>query len=364
MASFRRRGKTWQYRIRHNGEEISKSGFRTKAEAKVAADKIEHELNIGINVNKGEQLFTDYFKQWFNTYKKEKYSDDNDQSYKHAMELAGEYFEGLKLKEIDHEAYQSFLNEYSKGRAKATVKKANDKVGAPLRHAFNHGHIPNNPTYKVKITGSEAQSESEKYLNKHEAEKLLKELLNGIRLDYTTRYMLILQLATGARIGEIMALQFKDMNFLNNRIDITKTWDYKYTNDFKPTKNKESRNISVDSKTMQIIKELFDYQTSKKIQDNKQRLFAIKGKVPDVNAVNKALKRACKRAGIQEVTSHALRHTHASLLILNGVSMAYVSQRLGHQTISITEQVYSHVLEELEIQNEKESADMFFNIYN
>ena len=290
--------------------------------------------------------------------------DDNDRSYKHAMALADRYFGELKLKEIDHETYQNFLNDYSKGRARATVKKANDKIGAPLRHAFNHGHIPNNPTYKVKIDGDNAQKEAEKYLNKHEAEAVLKELLNGIRVDYTTRYMLILQLATGARIGEIMGLQFKDINFLNNRIDINKSWDYKYTNDFKPTKNRESRNISVDKNTMEIIKRLYDHQLSKKIQDNKQRLFAVNGKIPDINAVNKALKRACKRAGVQEVTSHALRHTHASLLILNGVSMTYISQRLGHQTISITEEVYSHVLDELAVKNEKESADMFFNIYN
>lgn len=290
--------------------------------------------------------------------------DDNDRSYKHAMALADRYFGELKLKEIDHETYQNFLNDYSKGRARATVKKANDKIGAPLRHAFNHGHIPNNPTYKVKIDGDNAQKEAEKYLNKHEAEAVLKELLNGIRVDYTTRYMLILQLATGARIGEIMGLQFKDINFLNNRIDINKSWDYKYTNDFKPTKNRESRNISVDKNTMEIIKRLYDHQLSKKIQDNKQRLFAVNGKIPDINAVNKALRRACKRAGVQEVTSHALRHTHASLLILNGVSMTYISQRLGHQTISITEEVYSHVLDELAVKNEKESADMFFNIYN
>ena len=290
--------------------------------------------------------------------------DDNDRSYKHAMALADRYFGELKLKEIDHETYQNFLNDYSKGRARATVKKANDKIGAPLRHAFNHGHIPNNPTYKVKIDGDKAQKEAQNYLNKHEAEAVLKELLNGIRVDYTTRYMLILQLATGARIGEIMGLQFKDINFLNNRIDINKSWDYKYTNDFKPTKNRESRNISVDKNTMEIIKRLYDHQLSKKIQDNKQRLFAVNGKIPDINAVNKALRRACKRAGVQEVTSHALRHTHASLLILNGVSMTYISQRLGHQTISITEEVYSHVLDELAVKNEKESADMFFNIYN
>lgn len=364
MASFRQRGKTWQYRIKHNGEEISKGGFRTKGEAQSAATIVEYELDIGVDVNKGNQLFTQYFKQWFNTYKKDKHSVDNDHTYQHAMELAEQYFGGIKLKDIDHEKYQSFLNDYADGRAKATVKKVNNKVGAPLRHAFNHGHITQNPTYKITISGDEAKGEAEKFLHKREAEALLEELLNGIRLDYTTRYMLVLQLATGARIGEIMALQFKDINFLKKRIDITKTWDYKYTHDFKPTKNKESRNISVDTKTLDILKEFYDYQLSNKIVDGKQRLFAKRGKIPDVNAVNKALKRACKRADVQEVTSHALRHTHASLLILNGMSMAYISKRLGHQSISITEEVYSHVLEELEVKNEKESADMFYNIYN
>lgn len=364
MASFRKRGKTWQYRIKHNGDEISKGGFRTKAEAQAAATKVEYELGIGIDVNKGEQLFTQYFNQWFKTYKKDKHSVDNDRTYQHAMELAEQYFGGLKLKNIDHERYQSFLNDYAKGRSKSTVRKVNNKVGAPLRHAFNHGHITQNPTYKVTISGNEAREDWEKFLHKHEAEAVLEELLKGIRLDYTTRYMLILQLATGARIGEIMALQFQDINFLKKRIDITKTWDYKYSHDFKPTKNKESRNISVDTQTMDILKKFYDYQLSKKVADNKQRLFAIHGKIPDVNAVNKALKRACNRAGVQEVTSHALRHTHASLLILNGMSMAYISKRLGHQSISITEEVYSHVLEELEVKNEKESADMFYNIYN
>jgi len=364
MASFRKRGNSWQYRIKHNGEEISKSGFRTKAEAKVAANKVEHELNIGVNITASDQLFTDYFKQWFDTYKKGQFSEDNDRTYQHAMALAEEYFADKRLKDIDHKAYQSFLNDYAKERAKSTVDKVNDKVGAPLRHAFNHGHIQHNPTYKVNIGGDEAADESDKYLNKHEAEKVLGELLNNIRVDYLTRYMLILQLATGARIGEIMALQFGDLNFLNNRIDISKTWDYKYTQDFKPTKNREVRNISVDAQTMKIIKAVYDDQRAKKVQDRKQRLFAKDGKVPGVNAVNKALKRACKRAGVKEVTSHALRHTHASLLILNGVSMAYISKRLGHQSITITEGVYSHVVEELEVKNEKESADMFYDIYN
>ncbi|MGO4942901.1 tyrosine-type recombinase/integrase [Ruoffia tabacinasalis] len=62
--------------------------------------------------------------------------------------------------------------------------------------------------------------------------------------------------------------------------------------------------------------------------------------------------------------SHALRHTHASILLLKGVSLAYISKRLGHKDITMTANTYSHVLKELEAQSEKESADMFYGMYS
>lgn len=369
MASFRKRGNSWQYRVTYidnsgKRKEISKSGFSTKAEARVAADKVEHELNIGMSVEKGEMLFLDYYKDWINNYKLGAYSPDNDRSYRQFYALAEEYFQGVKLKEVTHEMYQRFLNDYSIGRAKETVRKAHNKIGASLRHAFNHAHISSNPTYRIVLRGAEGASDESKYLNEQEAKDLLTALLDGIQMNYITRYILILQLATGARVSEIMALQFKDFNFLNNRIDINKSWDYKYTNDFIPTKNKETRNISVDKKTMEIIKGFYNHQINQKIVDSKSRVFANKGKVPSVTAINKALKSACRRAGTQRVTSHALRHTHASLLILNDVSIAYISKRLGHHSIDITTKVYSHVLDELEAKSEKESADFMLKFYD
>lgn len=175
--------------------------------------------------------------------------------------------------------------------------------------------------------------------------------------------MLTLQLATGIRIGEVMALQFKDFNFLRNTLNIEKAWDYHDTNDFKPTKNRDTRVISVDKATMAILKQLYDFQLSQKVIDSKQRIFAVNGKIPDVNSVNKALKRSCKRADVQTVTSHAMRHTHASILLLNDVSLAYISRRLGHKDITMTANTYSHVLKELEARSEKESAHVFSNMY-
>lgn len=364
MASFRKRGKTWQYRIKHNGEEISKSGFRTKTEAKVAADKVEYELNIGVQVSKGDQLFIDYYKQWIKTYKLGFYSKETDNFYLNALKLIEEHFPHHKLKDITSDEYQAFLNNYSKGRARETVRKTHTKIGASIRDAVADGYIAHNPTHRITIRGEEGAKDTEKYLDEEEAMLLLDALLDRIVLNYTTRYMLILQLATGMRIGEVMALQFKDFNFLKNYVNVDKSWDYKETLDFQPTKNRETRVISLDTKTTKIMKDFYDYQLSHKIIDSKQRMFAVHGKIPDVNAVNKTLKRACKRAGIREVTSHALRHTHASILLLKGVSLAYISKRLGHKDITMTANTYSHVLKELEAQSEKESADMFYDMYS
>lgn len=368
MASFRQRGKKWEYRISYykNGkrEPISKGGFNTKAEARAAANKVEHQLNMGVDVKKGDQLFIDYYKNWIKTYKLGAFSHETDKTYNHAMKLVEKYFPELKLKEITRDRYQQFLNEYSEGRSRETVRKAHTKVGACLRDAFNTGDIPNNPAYKPTFRGVDGVKESTKYLHAEEAKDVMQELLRDLKVSYTSRYMLLLQFATGMRISEVMAIQFEDLNFLNNTVHINKSWDYKFDLDFKPTKNREERKITVDSDTMKYMKQLYDYQLSKKIIDGKRRLFAVNGKIPSTNAINKTLKRACIRANVEVVTSHALRHTHASLLLLNDVSVAYISKRLGHRNISITTDVYSHVLDELEIRSEQTSADILNQFYN
>lgn len=368
MATFRKRGNKWEYRIRKmvdgKQKEVSKSGFRTKSEAKVEADRIEHELNVGVDHFKGDALFSDYYRNWIKAYKIGVHSDETDRFYRHAVTLVDQYFKGIEMKDITREMYQNFLNDYSVGRAKETVRKAHTKIGAALRDAHQNGYLHRNPAVRPIIKGADGQEDSMKYLHANEARALIKELLNGIKPYYTTRYMLLLQLATGMRISEVMALQFKDFDFLNNRVNINKSWDYKFHRDFKPTKNKQTRNISVDSNTMKIIKEFYDYRLSKKVINSKQLLFiAYTNKVPSPPSINKALKRACERANIQVITSHALRHTHASMLISEGADINYVAKRLGHRDSTITARVYVHVLNELQVKNEEKIDDIFSTLF-
>lgn len=368
MISLRKRGETWQWRFTYYDKdgkrrEKSKSGYRTKTEARIAGNQVWNEYHAGINIEKGDMLFADYYKEWIETYKIGAFSLDTDRFYNDAVKIVEQYFDNIKLKEISRESYQRFLNDYSIGRAKETVRKAHTKIGAPLRDAFHNGHIPLNPAYRPTIRGNEGVKESDKFLHESEAKEVVHSLLEGLQFNYVSRYMLILQFATGMRISEVMAITIKDLDFLHNRITINKTWDYKFNLGFQPTKNRENRNITVDKDTMAIIKEFYDHQLSRKIIDSKGRLFAHKGEIPSVHAVNKTLKRACKRANVREVTSHTLRHTHASLLLLKGVNVAYISKRLGHKNISITSDTYSHVLDELETVSEQETIDIYSDIY-
>lgn len=65
-----------------------------------------------------------------------------------------------------------------------------------------------------------------------------------------------------------------------------------------------------------------------------------------INAVNKRLKAYCNDLGVKEITSHTLKHTHCSYLLAKCVSIYYISKSLGHKNISVTTEVYSHLLEE------------------
>ena len=159
MASFRKRGKSWEYRVTKDGEVYSKSGFRTKTEAKVAADKIEYELNIGMQLDKADQLFVDYYKEWIEVYKLGVFSKGTDNFYLNALALIEQYFPNHKLKDITREEYQAFLNDYADNngdmRSKETVRKTHTKISASVRDAVASGYITHNHMHRINIRGKE-----------------------------------------------------------------------------------------------------------------------------------------------------------------------------------------------------------------
>ena len=165
------------------------------------------------------------------------------------------------------------------------------------------------------------------------------DLEHGLNWDW----FILLVAKTGLRFSEALAITPADFDFNRQTLSINKTWDYKNEGGFVPTKNKSSvRKVPID---WQLI---VQFSTLIKGEPEDEPLFIEPEKKIYNSTVNKVLERSCKRASVPVITIHGLRHTHASLLLFAGVTIASVSKRLGHASMNTTEKTYLHIIRELE----------------
>ena len=164
------------------------------------------------------------------------------------------------------------------------------------------------------------------------------ELSNKISNDW----LILLIAKTGLRFSEAIALTPDDFDFNHQCISVNKTWNYKDGGGFQPTKNKSSvRKVQIDWMLVtQFAGLIGDLQKDKPIFVNDDKIYN--------STVNDALVRHCKKVNIPVISIHGLRHTHASLLLFAGVSIASVAKRLGHSSMTTTQKVYIHIIQEME----------------
>lgn len=368
MASFQKRGKTWQFTISRviNGKQrpIRKGGFRTKKEAMAAAAEIEARLNRGMNIVTKLIPIDEYFEQWMKLYKSN-VSKATKTHYRNTLRIIKEHFQGIPIQHITKSDYQLFINEFGRTRARETVKKVNSHIRACVREAIDEGIIYVDFTRNVVLTGGKGKKEEEKYLNYEESKMLLNALYERLSYDRLVYYIILLALTSGMRFAEIIALTRKDFDFFNNTITVNKAWGYLPTTEQgnKDTKTENSnRIIKLDKRTMKAFKDLFD-----NTPDNIHRLVFYnpysKYKVFSNTGVNKALKKLQKEIGISDpVSIHGLRHTHASVLLYKGVSIQYISERLGHADIDTTLKKYAHMIKELRKKDEEKAVSIFYTM--
>ena len=155
-------------------------------------------------------------------------------------------------------------------------------------------------------------------------------------------WFILLVAKTGMRFSEALAITPADFDFSRQTLSISKTWDYKGDGGFLPTKNKSSvRKIQIDWQIIVKFSELV-----KGLPEDKP-IFVGPDKIYN-STVNDVLTRHCKACGISVISIHGLRHTHASLLLFAGVSIASVARRLGHASMTTTQKTYLHIIQELE----------------
>lgn len=245
----------------------------------------------------------------------------------------------LLISEINRTTYQKLLNDYAKYHERQTTMDFHHQIKGALLDAVEDGMIPKNPTRKAIIKGKKPRKKKTKYLNQFQLQTLISNLYLPKHLS--NEWLILLIAKTGIRFSEALGLTKEDFDFENQTIYINKTWDYKGFGGFRPTKNKTSvRKIQIDWKTVNQFSGLL---LSK---GEKEPIFVHK-KIYN-STVNNLLKTYCEKLNIPVISIHGLRHTHASLMLFSGVSIASVARRLGHASMTTTQKTYLHIINELE----------------
>ncbi|GAA0496767.1 tyrosine-type recombinase/integrase [Salinibacillus aidingensis] len=353
-----------------------KSGFNTKQEAEEAVATLIHELNEGTYLEETDKTFSDFAIEWLPIYSESK--DVKPGTIRVRLHEIGKvlpYFAQLKLRDITRKMYQDALNDLKdQGLSVSTREGINRTARMIFRKALEMDLIKKDPTefaYVKKDKKTIEQLEEEegpKYLEKEELALFLETAKqNGLEHDYLAFLILAY---TGIRVGELVALKWKDVDFLNHTISITKTYYNPNNNAVEyqlvtPKTRKSRRKIVVDEGVIQALQDHKEDQNQviKRLGDdyyNKDFIFAKMerqfGYPIVIKNVRDRMKRLLRIAGLkEELTPHSLRHTHTSLLAEAGVSLEQIMDRLGHTDDQITKNVYLHVTQEMK----KEASQKF-----
>ena len=230
----------------------------------------------------------------------------------------------MKVCDLSRITYQKLLNDYAASHERQTTMDFHHQLKGAILDAVDDGLIERDPTRKAIIKGKQPGNKKIKYLNQFELHKLLSSLELGKELNWD--WFILLVAKTGLRFSEALALTPKDFDFSKQSLSVSKTWDYKGEGGFMPTK--------------------IQFSTLVKALPEDEPIF-ISNKVYN-STVNGILARHCEKMEIPIISVHGLRHTHASLLLFAGVSIASVAQRLGHSSMTTTQKTYLHIIQELE----------------
>jgi integrase len=250
----------------------------------------------------------------------------------------------LKLCDVNRLTYQRLINDFAEDHERITTMDFHHHMKSAILDAVDEGLIERDPTRKTIIKGKSPRAKKNKFLNQFE----LQSLINHLNLDETINWdwFILLVAKTGLRFSEALALTPEDFDFTRQTLRVNKTWNYKAGGGFAPTKNRSSiRKVTLDWMTIIQFSQLI------KSSPPGEPIFITNNKPVYNNTINGILSRHCKEAGITEITVHGLRHTHASLLLFAGVSIASVARRLGHSSMTTTQNTYLHVIQELENQD-------------
>ena len=242
-------------------------------------------------------------------------------------------FGGHRLCDISRVEIQTYLLEKLKqGFAWETTNHFRNLLSKVLGTAVSWDYLTDNPVRGVKMP-ERSLKRPHKFLTVDEVKRLIAACKDPART------IVVLATMTGLRIGEILALRWGRINFIGETLLVAETC---YMGHFGTPKTRASRReVPLSPAVVQTMKAHYsrsaDHSPEALVFSTRQG-----GPLVSNNLRNRGLRPACKRAGLPQINWHALRHTHGTLLHVQGTPLKVAQAQLGHSHMATTLEVYTH----------------------
>jgi len=257
----------------------------------------------------------------------------------------------IPLGKLSREAVKRLLTEKVKaGLSRDTVRVIHATLRVLLEDAVDSEILPTNVARRAgKFTKSKAERQEKiQFFSRGELSLFLDTARrHAPDLDHCALFFCLAR--TGLRIGEALALQVGDLDFLNYQIEVRRNL---VKSKIGTPKGGRFRRVDMSMQLSQVLNAVVAKRKEELLRQGKTTdelptawLFQNRAGGPlDDSKVRKLFNRLVAKAGLVRRNLHSLRHTFASLLIQNGESLAYVRDQLGHSSIQITVDTYGHLV--------------------
>jgi integrase len=322
---------------------IKKRGFKTKKDAEYAEAEAKSQWKKGTYLKPSNIPFGEYLYQWLEN--KQNISDQTRYVNKgHIKNHINPLIGHLTLSELSPSNLETFISNLKKRNlSDSTVKKIYNVVNTALNAAVKRELISKNPLSLLESAPKVGKSKIKCWTPDD-----IKKFLNG----FESRYKIVYKIAiyTGMRMGEILGLTLDDVDLKNKRIYVRQILDFNGKIKTGTKTLSSNRMITIPDILLEDMKEqykLIENEMKLGGEDyNKERLFICtsKGRPYRKQQLTKSWYKLLEKTGVPRIRFHDLRHTCASLLLSIGTHPKVIQELLGHSSIKITMDLYSHLM--------------------
>lgn len=363
-----RKDGSWEARyslgVDANGKQIRKSIYgKSRQEVSKRLTKILNEINMNVYIDPSKLTIREWIEIWLKDYKKNSVSPKTYESYKEMLDRhIIPHLKDVYLKDLRAEQIQVVFNKM-KGLSDRTIKYTKTIFNMALKRAKKSKLISDNPCDYIELPKGKPKKEIVIFTEEQQQEFL--KAIDGHQ--YQVPFLLLI--STGLRVGELLALTWNDVDTKNNTINVNKTLSRTDEELFNPPKTDTSNRV------IPILPVIMESLKSHKVQQNIIKLKAGKdynsnnlvftnifGYPVSFSSFSKSLKRLLKKNGLPELSPHKLRHTFATRGLESGMDMKELQILLGHSTMKLTSDTYTHVLDKQKKKAMDKTAHLFDNL--